>query len=324
MRAQQGGVALITVILISAVIILMVFAMTEQQVVDARRSSNMNERYQAYLFAEWAEGWAKRVLLEDAKSGSVDNQQEDWTTVIPPFEVDGGFISGRIIERNGCFNLNTLVDATGVAQPDDIDRYKRLLLALGLEIGLADSAVDWLDKDSQPSFPHGAESDYYARLDPAYAIANQAFVSSSELRAVKGYDAEVMEKLATYVCALPVHNSKINVNFAAPPVLMSMTAGVTQALAEEIIEARDQLQQGIATKSGFASMQELYDVPGMKALLAAQSGLQTQLDAAYSVSSNYFLLQTDTSFSRADMVVYSLLERGSNTITTHFRAQGSY
>ena len=324
MRAQQGGVALITVILISAVIILMVFAMTEQQVVDARRSSNMNERYQAYLFAEWAEGWAKRVLLEDAKSGSVDNQQEDWTTVIPPFEVDGGFISGRIIERNGCFNLNTLVDAAGVAQPEDIDRYKRLLLALGLEIGLADAAVDWLDKDSQPSFPHGAESDYYARLDPAYAIANQAFVSSSELRAVKGYDAEVMEKLATYVCALPVHNSKINVNFAAPPVLMSMTAGVTQALAEEIIEARDQLQQGIATKSGFASMQELYDVPGMKALLAAQSGLQTQLDAAYSVSSNFFLLQTDTSFSRADMVVYSLLERGSNTITTHFRAQGSY
>ena len=324
MRAQQGGVALITVILISAVIILMVFAMTEQQVVDARRSSNMNERYQAYLFAEWAEGWAKRVLLEDAKSGSVDNQQEDWTTVIPPFEVDGGFISGRIIERNGCFNLNTLVDAAGVAQPDDIDRYKRLLLALGLEIGLADSAVDWLDKDSQPSFPHGAESDYYARLEPAYAIANQAFVSSSELRAVKGYDAEVMEKLAPYVCALPANDSKINVNFAEAPVLMSMAAGVTQTLADDIIEARDQRQQGVVTKSGFASMQELYDVPGMKALLAAQSGLQTQLDAAYSVSSNYFLLQTDTSFSRADMVVYSLLERGSNTITTHFRAQGSY
>lgn len=322
MLYQQRGVALITVILISAIIILMVFAMTEQQVVDGRRASNISERYQAYMFAEWAEGWAKRILLEDGKNGALDHQLEEWTQVVPPFEVDGGFISGSITERNGCFNLNNLVDA-GVGQAEDIVRYKRLLSALELDTGLADSVVDWLDADSQLTFPHGAESDYYARLEPPYAIANQGFVSSSELLAVKGYDTEIMDKLGPHVCALPVR-SKINVNFASMEVLMSMATGIDRAMAEAIILERDKPQQGLVSNKGFANMQELYDVPGLKNLLTSQAGLQAKIEQGYGLASNYFLLQTGASFSRSDMVVYSLLERSSTTIKTLFRAQGSY
>lgn len=324
MFPRQTGVALITAVLISAIITLMVFAMVEQQLVDARRASNVTQRYQAYMFAEWAEGWAKRILLEDAKNGALDHKREDWTTVIPPFEVDGGLISGSIVDRNGCFNLNNLVDA-GVGQADDVERYKRLLLALDLDVGLADATVDWLDKDSQLSFPHGAESDYYARLEPPYAIANQELLSSSELMAIKGYNSEVMAQLIPHICALPKRvKSKVNVNFATAPVLMSMAPGLTEAIAEEIIEARDKPQQGLTTKNGFAKMQDMFDVPGLKNLLNAQSGLQAKIETAYGLSSNYFLLQTEASFDRSDMIVYSLLERGSNTIKTHFRAQGSY
>ncbi|MDH5183116.1 MAG: type II secretion system minor pseudopilin GspK [Gammaproteobacteria bacterium] len=322
MFPRQTGVALITVILISAIIILMVFAMTEQQVVDARRSSNMTERYQAYMFAEWAEGWAKRILLED--TNTTDHKQEDWTTVIPPFEVDGGFISGSITDRSGCFNLNNLVDAAGNPQPVDIERYKRLLAALELDSGLADATVDWLDKDSNLTFPHGAESDHYARLEPPYAIANQPFVSSSELLAVKGYDAEIFSKLGPYVCALPVSNSKINVNFAEIPVLMSMAPAISQAVAEAIVQERDKPQQGLVTKDGFASVDDMLNGPSLNSLLPAT--VKTDIKTRYGVVSSYFLLQTDTSFSRSDMVVYSLFERnsGSKKITTHFRAQGSY
>jgi len=322
MYRQQTGVALITVILISAIIILMVFAMTEQQVVDGRRASNMSERYQAYMFSEWAEGWAKRIILEDAKNGSIDHKLEEWTQVVPPFEVDGGFISGSIVERNGCFNLNNLVDA-GVAQPEDIARYKRLLAALELDTGLADVTVDWLDTDSQLSFPNGAESDYYARLEPPYAIANQLLVSSSELLAVKGYDMETMNKLRAHVCALP-KRSKINVNFASIEVLMSMASGIDRAMAEVIIQGRDQPQNGLVTKKGFTNMQEMYDLPAMKSLLSSQAGLQAKIEQGYGLASDYFLLQTGASFSRSDMIVYSLLERSSTTIKTLYRAQGSY
>ncbi|MDH5360133.1 MAG: type II secretion system minor pseudopilin GspK [Gammaproteobacteria bacterium] len=322
MFRQQTGVALITVILISAIIILMVFAMTEQQVVDGRRGSNITERYQAYMFAEWAEGWAKRVLLEDAKNGAIDHKLEEWTQVVPPFEVDGGFISGSIVERNGCFNLNNLVDA-GVAQPEDITRYKRLLAALELDTGLADATVDWLDTDSQLSFPDGAESDYYARLEPPYAIANRLFISSSELLAVKGYEMEIMDKLGAHVCALP-KRSKINVNFASIEVLMSMAGGIDRTTAESIIQERDKPQQGLVTKNGFTNMQQMYDVPALKNLLSSQSGLQEKITQGYGLGSDYFLLQTGASYSRSDMVVYSLLERSGTTIKTLYRAQGSY
>lgn len=320
MFPRQGGVALITAVLISAIITLMVFAMVEQQVVDARRASNMTQRYQAYMFAEWAEGWAKRILSQDAKSNSVDHKLEEWTQVVPPFEVDRGLIGGSIIDRNGCFNLNNLVKA-GVAQNAELQRYKRLLLALEMDTGLADATVDWLDKDNQPTFPHGAESDYYARLEPPYAIANQTLVSSSELLAIKGYDMEIFTKLRPYVCALP-KSSIVNINFSEIPVLMSMAPAVTSAVAEAIVQERDKPQQGLVSKKGFASIDDMLNGPSLNTLLTKT--VKDQIKLRYGVSSNYFLLQTETSFDRSDMVVYSLLERSGTTIKTHFRAQGSY
>jgi general secretion pathway protein K len=316
----QSGVALITVLLITAVITIIVASMATQQSVDIRRTANILDRNQAYLFTLGAEDWAKRVLDEDRKKGSLDYRLEDWAVSLPPIEVEGGSISGFIQDRNGCFNLNNLVE-NGVGRPDDINRFRRLLAALELSPDLADAIVDWIDTDNQVSYPGGAESDYYARLDPPYAIANRTLISSSELAAVKGMTPEIMAKLRPQVCALP-KRTRININTATPEVLMTLAPNMTPAIVDAIIEARDAPVSGVPSKGYFKNVSELYTIPQFNAIL--NSAIKAQIQQDYGVASDFFLVTANGHYAEADVILYSLLERSGSTITTYYRAQGSY
>jgi general secretion pathway protein K len=317
---RQTGVALITVLLITAVITIIVATMATQQSVDIRRTMNVLDRNQAYLLTLGAEAWAKRVLEEDLKQGNLDYRLEDWAVSLPPIDVEGGTISGFIQDRNGCFNLNNLVE-NGVGRPDDINRFKRLLAALDLSPDLADAVVDWIDTDNQVSYPGGAESDYYARLETPYAIANRPLISSSELAAVKGMTPEALAKLRPQVCALP-KRTRININTATPEVLMTLAPNMTPDIAAAIVEARDAPVGGVPSKGYFKSVSELYTVPRFNAIL--NNAVKARINDAYGVASDFFLVTANGTYAKADVILYSLLERGGSTITTYYRAQGSY
>ncbi|MBD3670592.1 MAG: type II secretion system minor pseudopilin GspK [Gammaproteobacteria bacterium] len=323
MRLGQSnrGVALITVLLITAVITIIVATMATQQSVDIRRTSNVIDRNQAYLFAEGAEGLAKYVLSQD--TNNVDHRFEPWAIELPPYEVEGGTISGYVRDMQGCFNLNNLVE-NGQGNAVEIARFKQLLLVLELDATLADAVVDWIDVDNQITFPGGAESEYYARLDAPYQIANRTLLSASELLNVKGVSAEVMATLRPYVCALPSQTpTKINVNFAPEPVLMTLAPGMTQSIAEAIIEARD-TPSLTKLEPHFETLNDMFAVPQLDALLDTNTALQPSIENAFGVSSQYFMVVANGRFGEADMLLYSLLERSGNTITTYYRAQGSY
>jgi len=319
---RQSGVALITVLLITAVITIIVASMATQQSVDIRRTANLVDRNQAYLLTLGAEAWARRVLEEDQKKGPVDYRLENWAVSLPPIEVEGGTISGYIQDQNGCFNLNNLVE-NGAGRPYDIVRFKRLLAVLEISPDLADAVVDWIDTDNQITYPGGAESDFYARLDPPRAIANRTMVSSSELAQVKGMTPETLAKLRPQVCALPVsRHTKININTASPEVLMTLAPGMTPAIVDAIIEARDVPSNGIPTKGYFKDLNELFKVQQLKSIL--NSTIESQIRDGFDVKSDFFLVTSNGTFAQADVVLYSLLERNGSKITTYYRAQGSY
>ena len=56
---------------------------------------------------------------------------------------------------------------------------------------LADALVDWRDRDDSP-LENGAESSYYATLEPSYAPKNRDFDTVEELLMVKGFTAQVL------------------------------------------------------------------------------------------------------------------------------------
>jgi type II secretory pathway component PulK len=69
---------------------------------------------------------------------------------------------------------------------------RRALMALpGMTAAVADALLDWIDADSNER-ENGAEADYYAGLEPAYAPRNGLPESLDELLLVKGVSRELL------------------------------------------------------------------------------------------------------------------------------------
>jgi general secretion pathway protein K len=209
-RERQRGVALLTAMLVVALATTAAVAMVSRQQYDIRRTGNLLQAEQAWLYALGIDDWAGQILRRDREDNGVDHAGEEWATILPPIPIDGGQLAGGIAESQGCFNLNDLV---------------------------RDVAADWLDADIDPAFPGGAEDESYLQGERPYRTANAPFVSVSELRLLQGVDEESFAALAPHVCALP-SAEPINVNTATAPVLMSLVEGLTEAEAEALIEGR--------------------------------------------------------------------------------------
>lgn len=304
--ARERGVALITAMLVVALATTAAVAMVSRQQYDIRRTGNLLQGEQAYLYVLGVDDWASQILRRDREDNAVDYLGEEWATILPPIPVDGGSVSGAIKDRQGCFNLNDLV-TDGVANKADIERFRRLLSALSLDTELATVAADWLDKDINPAFPGGAEDDSYLQLERPYRTANGPFVSVSELRLLKGVDKEVYATLAPHVCALPTR-VPINVNTASAPVLMSLADGISDADADALIEGRGD--------EGYANIDDF-----RKQSAVAGRTIPPEL---IGVQSDYFVVTSSVKFGRITVNYQSMIQRSDTGATRILmRAKGT-
>jgi general secretion pathway protein K len=305
--SSQAGVALITAVLITAVIAIAAVAMASQQTLALRRTANVIDGDRAYVFALGVESWAQQVLMRDKRNGQVDALGEDWALHLPPISVEGAVVTGHIEDLQGRFNLNNLIDANGRVSASDLQRFRQLLVVLGLDSGLTDAVLDWVDADSDVTQPNGAEDSEYLRAEVPYRAANRPLTSASELLMVKGFTADVYQKLAPYVVALP-QRSAINVNTAPKEVLMALGNGITDSDADAVIEARGD--------KGFASVTDFLAQPGLAGRGVTPDGL--------SVASDYFLLDAAARFDRGQTHLYSVMARNAGGVTTVLRGQGAW
>jgi general secretion pathway protein K len=304
---SQRGVALITAVLITAVIAIAAVAMAAQQTLAVRRTANIIDGDRAYVFALGVETWAQQMLMRDKRDNQIDSLGEDWAQHLPPIAVEGAVVTGHIEDMQGLFNLNNLIDAKGKLSPLDMQRFQLLLSELNLDPNLADAVVDWIDPDSDVTQPGGAEDAEYMRAQTPYRAANRLFVSPSELLVVKGFTADIFQKLAPYVTALPVRTA-INVNTAPKEVLMALASGITDSDAQELVDARG--DKGFANLGDFLQQQALAG-RGIK-----QDGL--------SVASDFFLLDAATQFGRGRTHLYSVMARNATGVVTISRGQGAF
>ncbi|MFO7592807.1 MAG: type II secretion system minor pseudopilin GspK [Pseudomonadota bacterium] len=303
---RERGVALITALLVVALATTTAVAMIARQQLDIRRTGNGLQYDQAYLYVNGMEQWAARVLREDKRDNKYDHASEEWATQLPPIPVEGGQLAGYIEDRQGRFNLNSLI-RDGEPDPAAMERFQRLLVVLELEPTLVNALLDWLDEDIEPRFPGGAEDGLYMSKEQPYRTANGPLVSISELRLIEGLDNEGYEQLAPHVSALPVLSS-LNVNTATAPVLMSLSGDIDSARAEAIIEARDE-------EEGYESLEDFLALPELDNLELPVEEL--------GVSSRYFVVTSQVEFGRVNVNYQTLIERGEDNITRVIRrAQG--
>lgn len=291
----QGGVALVTALLVVALASVTAVSMATRQALDIRRTANLIGGDQAWLYALGAETWARTILKRDAKEGERDSLDELWATHQPSIEVEGGVLKGKIEDMQGRFNINNLIDKSGKVDPVAAARFQRLLRALKLEPDLAQAVTDWIDRGVDAVPPNGAEDDYYQGLDTPYRTANRPMSDISELRLIKGFDQKTYDRLRPYLSALPTHTA-INVNTASPEVLASISDKLETRLAEAIVATRE--------KSPFKNPGDFTADP-----LIQQAGLAERDLQNLSVSSNYFLVQSDASIGQGRASMTSLIFR---------------
>ncbi len=292
-HSRQRGIALITAVLIVAIVATVAAHLSLGQQVWVRQAQNLNDRAQADTVSKAAFQWAMLILDEDAKkTQGTDNLTEEWAKPLPPLPVESGAIQGQIVDAQGMFNLNNLLRDNNPSPPD-IGVFQRLLRNLGLDPNLSEAVVDWLDKDSQTRLG-GAEDAEYLGLQPPYRAANQLIQSVEELRLIRGFDAAAVEKLRPYVVALPKATA-ININTAPAPVLSALFPNLPVSVAQQLVAARDKAP---------------YKDPSQ---LTAQAGQGLAQGVSPVMASDYFLVVVETQFGRLARRSQALVSRAAGT-----------
>ena len=292
---RQRGIALITAVLMVALATMLAVGVVYRGVLDQRRTATMFAMDQAWEIALGAEAWAADFLQRDLQQSQGDNLSETWAQPLPPLPVEGGSVAGRLVDLQGRFNLNNLVFADGTPNPDAIAQFSRILVALDLEPNWASIMADWIDLDTQPGFPDGAEDNVYLGQAPPYLAANMPITRASEIMALPGFGPERWAKLKPYVAALPV-GTTLNVCTAPGIVLDSLSEGVVEF---------GRSPEELAKRRGDGCFPSLNDLRG-----ALGDTDYDKLKDGLSESSSYFGATVWVTIGTTDLTLYSLLVRG--------------
>ena len=289
--AAQRGVALITALLVVALIASVASYLAAQNQVRIQQMENLKARAQAELLARAAIDWGRAILADDMMRSVIDDYSEQWATIVPPQQTDGGQVGGKITDQQALFNLNNLVWA-GVAYPADVQRFQRLLSSLQLPTELANSLVDWLDTDSTVTYPGGAEDGEYLQQEPAYRAANHGLVDIEELHQVRGFNAKIIERLRPFVTALP-DRTAVNVNTTSAEVLAAMLDNGSLSAAAAIVLARQS-----------RPIQDKQDL-----LLRFPNLAMPTTDGTLEYGSRFFIVSSQAKYGIATVRVQALLQR---------------
>lgn len=307
---RERGVALLTAMLIVAMVAIVGSTMLTRMNFAMHRSGNIWLDEKAWWYAVGVEQWLGTILRRDRENNEIDTLNDPWARDVDVLPIEGGGISGQIVDLQGRFNVNNLAGAN----PDQaIQQFSRLMRTVAdtdpvTAHTVAQAARDWIDADIQPTRPDGAEDNYYLGLSPAYRTANQRMTSASELRAVRGMNAQLFRALEPHITALP-EPTAINVNTATAPVLVSLAEGLDLSAAESLIEKRR--EQAWESPQEFTQEDELAGRLG--------DDFQAQNIA---VSSNYFGASGTVTIGRVQVDFHSVLARGrggSTEILRHSR-----
>ena len=290
-NSKQQGIALIMVLLVVALITIIATGIASTQKLSTRRTENLLNNEQAYMYLLGAEDWAKNILAQDFKDNKTDSFKDDWATELPAIPVDGGIIKGKVTDLQARFNINNLLKA---GNPDEvsINVLRNLFVEKDIPVETTDAIVDWLDKDLEPLANAGAEDDIYLGKPQPYRAANRFMVDASELVLINGLDIKKYSKISKDVVALPVY-TPVNVNTAEALQISMLSKQISLSEAEDIVKARD--------KGGYKSVKEFLAQDSLKGKKIENSLL--------AVKSEYFLLQARSIIGQSKSELYSIIHR---------------
>jgi general secretion pathway protein K len=301
-RHRQAGVALLLAILLVAIATILAAAIGYGSAMAARRGTAAIAFDEGLLVAEAAEAFAAFGLRADFRAGTeFDFPGEAWGKPVGPIEVAPGVqLEASLEDVQGRFNLNSLVNGNGIADPESIRIFQRLLEMVGLEPKWAQLMADWIDTDVEPGFPDGAEDNFYTAQNPPYRTPNTLVTSSTELLALPGFGRDRYLKIAPYVTALP-QEAHINICSASGFLLDAMIEGRQEFGSDP---------KKLATSRQSACFPKVADY---MASFGGDTSASGKISQRISQNSHYFRLTSIVSIGTSQFALYSLLLRDTAT-----------
>jgi len=298
---REEGAALLTVLLLVAVMTILCVASLEKLKLATKLSTNSAAIDQARAYALAAETVALyRIGDLIQRDGARTTLQGNWARRETNFPIDGGIATARLDDGGNCFNLNSTVIEDGqggyLARVQGIAQFERLMRLVDVPPAdasrIASATADWIDTDTIPQ-PNGAEDSAYR----GYRTANTLMIDPSELRAVAGVRPAVYSRLRPLLCALPVPDlSLINVNTLAAEqsVLLAMLVpGLDPARAQTALQARPQ--------NGYENDTRFWDQPAL-------GGAPAEAKAQVKLKSRWFDLRVRIELAGAEFEENVLLD----------------
>jgi general secretion pathway protein K len=282
---QERGVALLTVLLLVAVIGVIAAASLERLKLQTHLSINMAAIDQARHYAYAGEQIAATRIGDLSSLDRSITLRGEWLDQVKAFPIDDGTATAKVSDGGNCFNLNSLVtqstEGERIIRPVAVRQFEALMAMLGIQPrtagAIAQAAADWIDSDTTPQ-AGGAEDETYARAPIPYRVANALMSDVPELRAVAGVDPAIYERIRPWVCALPVAElSPLNINTLrpdqAPLVAMLLPEKLTLAFAQRMIDERP--------PTGYSAVENFWSKPALRGIsppleVMAQTQLKTR------------------------------------------------
>jgi len=295
---------------------------------------------------------AMAVLVKDRLDSEADSLQEDWAdeetmkALLEQIPFDQGNLSVKITDELGKIQINALVQYPEGREfnlkqkriwerlADNLLSVFELLEAENTEMEETDpvtiisSVKDWLDNDEDLiTGLSGAESDYYAELDPPYACKNGPFDHISEVRLVKGITPELFNGvggssgLGDYITIYGAEEQddqkftfkgKVNINTADLPVLTVLMPQESEDFANLLIDYRDAIS-GTQYTNNLTKLNWYKNVPGF-----ADINLDADL---ISISSNVFRIVASAELDGARVASTAIVRRERESASSPWRCK---
>ncbi|PKG85242.1 general secretion pathway protein GspK [Colwellia sp. 75C3] len=336
-QKNQRGVALITVMLIVALVSIIAAQMTTRLQTQMQRSTNIIFNQQAYWYALGAEAFTKRVLIKAFKDEpEVTHLEQIWAEEGSNYPVDFGEISGEISDLQSCLNLNALhpkaktkdeaannsssssksasktPSATASKSKTGSDKQlpaatvlEGLIINLNIEgIGnfeaeaMVNALTDWLDSNDMITGSGGAEDNDYASREFPYLAANSYLGSVNELRLIEHFTPAVILALTPYVCVLPQNAQHlININ-----TLDAEKPELLQALLDSSLEDAQEILSS-RDSSGYENLEDFYALPEL-----SKVNMEKWQKEQFVVDSDYFKLKASARFNNSYFSMSSIMK----------------
>lgn len=298
---NERGAVLLLVLLVVALLSALLTDWAFSTLVDLRLTETFRDGNRAYYLARGGVEVGRQLLRDD--SNGYDTPSEMWGVGVPAYPVaEDATVTIRIVDEDGRFNLNAVVDATG-ENPNPLmrDRLRRLLTKLEIDDpeALSDALIDWIDRNDVTS-PRGAESSWYRGLATPQAVKNGPLDTVDELLLVKGFTPELVRRLTPLVTVAGV--GKLNLNTAAPELLAIWDADVSSAGIDQLLLWRQE--------KPFRTLQDLQDALGTGSL--DYSALNRNGDVG--VASQYYRISAEAQVGDGTRGVEALIRKSGNRL----------